>query len=217
VGESLRGHVDAEVTRLVVMKMDAKNPFQQLEELFRAGKPKESHKRQRRPSKRALVGRLLPDIERLLGEGYSFVGIAGYFVDLGLHMPVTTLKNYVARARRDLARSSGKGRPRVTSRGTTLKKRQVGFENARRSTTTDPDPNRGGNTIAPAPRKVSSTSTDTPDRNSSREREKDIAPPVSVITGPTTPVTPPEHARGTPLVPRATALPVGVGFIPRNR
>jgi len=199
------------------MKMDGENPFQQLEELFRAGKPKESQKRQRRPSKRALVGRLLPDIERLLGEGYSFVGIAGYFVDLGLHMPVTTLKNYVARARRDLARSSGTARPRKRSHETRPKKRPVKSEKVRRKTTTDPHPNRDESTVASAPQNIGVSSAGTPGRSSLLDRHKDIAPGVSVIVGPPTPGARPEHARGTPVVPRATALPVGVGFIPRNR
>lgn len=99
------------------MSTDPEDPFQKIEDLFRAGKPKESQKRQRRPSKRTLISRLLLDIERLLAEGYSFVGIAGYFVDLGLHMPVSTLKNYVTRARRDLARTSQKARHPATSRG----------------------------------------------------------------------------------------------------
>jgi hypothetical protein len=108
----------------MVMSIDREDPFQKIEELFRAGKPSESQKRQRRPSKRALIGRLLPDIERLLAEGYSFVGISAYFVDLGLQMPVSTLKNYVTRARRDHTRTSGKG-PSRTSRGASNLQQQM--------------------------------------------------------------------------------------------
>jgi hypothetical protein len=106
------------------MSIDREDPFQKIEELFRAGKPSESQKRQRRPSKRALIGRLLPDIERLLAEGYSFVGISAYFVDLGLQKPVSTLRNYVTRARRDHTRTSGKG-PRRTSRGASNPQQQM--------------------------------------------------------------------------------------------
>ena len=188
--------------------MDSENPFQQLEELFRAGKPKDAQKRQRRPSKRALVGRLLPDIERLLREGYSFAGIAGYFVDLGLNMPVTTLKNYVARARRDTARRSGKGSPRRRSRGTPPKKRHVMAEKARRSTSKDADMSHDENTVAPAPRNVGVSSVDTPDRSPSLKRQMAIAPSVSVVVGQPSPSTPPEHTRDTSAAPRTTALPV---------
>lgn len=77
--------------------------FRMIEERFRAGKPSEAEKRKRRTSKRVLVQTLLPEIEGLLREGYTLESVAGYFVDIGLDMPVSTLKNYVTRARRDAA------------------------------------------------------------------------------------------------------------------
>jgi len=91
------------------MSIEHEDSFRMIEERFRAGKPSELQKRKRRSSKRELVERLLPEIEGLLLEGYTLEGIAGYFVDIGLDMPVTTLKNYVTRARRVIAQST-KGR-----------------------------------------------------------------------------------------------------------
>lgn len=125
------------------MSAQHEDSFRMIEERFRAGKPSESQKRKRRASKRELVERLLPEIEGLLREGYTLEGIAGYFVDIGLEMPVTTLKNYVTRARRAVAQTT-KGRKKRS-------KSADASQGALRAASAEPDSAHGSVEPSPAP------------------------------------------------------------------
>lgn len=88
-----------------------------IQKRFREGRPNAASKRKRH-SRCDVIQSLHTDIERLLGEGYSYEGIAEYLQGFDVVIPVATLKNYVGRARRKLRgaqRAGTSARPELDS------------------------------------------------------------------------------------------------------